>query len=75
MSRMSKDKPMKGLTKPVSMTAKSRTLGDRTFAAITAVEGLSLSKASSKRLTGMRQRKLSPGEQRAEVIRAYMSSK
>ncbi len=50
-------------------------LGDRTFAAITAVEGVRLSAASRKRLSDMNRRKLSPEEQRSEVIRAYVDAK
>jgi hypothetical protein len=50
-------------------------LGQRTFAAITAVEGISLSAASRKRLADMNKRKLSPDDQRAEVIRAYRDAK
>lgn len=48
-------------------------LGRKTFAAITAVEGLKLSVAGERRLaeTGM----LTPDQRRAEVIRAYMGSK
>lgn len=55
--------------------AESHVLGDRTFAAITAVEGISLSASSRDRIAAMRQRKLSPDEQRAEVIRAYSEAK
>ena len=50
-------------------------LGDRTFAAITAVEGVRLSAASRQRLSDMNRRKLSPEEQRSEVIRAYVDAK
>lgn len=50
-------------------------LGDKTFAAITAVEGLSLSAASRKRLADMKKRKLSHDEQRNAVIRAYVEAK
>jgi hypothetical protein len=50
-------------------------LGQRTFAAITAVEGISLSAASRKRLADMKKRNLSHDEQRLEVIRAYVDTK
>jgi hypothetical protein len=46
-------------------------LGEPTFAAITAVEGVSLSAASRQRLAAMRERNLTPAEQRDEVIRAF----
>lgn len=75
MPRNVKGEPIKGRVGSVGMSAESRTLGSKTFAAITAVEGLSISTASSKRLANMRKRKLSTGEQRAEVIRAYTSNK
>lgn len=52
-----------------------RTLGDRTFAAITAVEGLALSAASKKRLSIMKARKLTPAQKRAEILRAYSTHK
>jgi hypothetical protein len=50
-------------------------LGQRTFAAITAVEGISLTAASRKRLSDMKKRNLSPDEQRSEIIRAYQNTK
>ena len=50
-------------------------LGERTFAAISAVEGLGLSASSRKRLADMKKRKLSGDEQRSEVIRAYSATK
>ena len=52
----------------------SHIVGDSAFAAITAVEGLSLSEASRERLALLRRRKLSADEQRAEVIRAYSAA-
>lgn len=58
-----------------SLPVEKRVLGGETFAAITAVEGIKLSKASRMRLDQMQKRKLSPSEQRAEVIRAYLASK
>jgi hypothetical protein len=54
---------------------QSRILGDRTFAAITAVEGLALSAASKKRLATMKAKKLTPAQKRAEVLRAYRHNK
>ncbi len=57
------------------LSSTGHVLGDRTFAAITAVEGISLSPASRNRIASMRARKLSPDEQRSEVIRAYSEAK
>ena len=54
-----------------SINASSRVLGDRTFAAISAVEGLRLSAASKKRMSAMKEQKLTPAQKRAEVLRAY----
>jgi hypothetical protein len=54
---------------------ETHVLGDRTFAAITAVEGVQLSASSRKRLSEMNKRKLSADEQRSEVIRAYADAK
>jgi hypothetical protein len=54
------------------LPVENRTLGMETFAAITAVEGISLGAASRARLANMRDRRLSHGEQRAEIIRAYL---
>lgn len=53
----------------------SRLLGGKTFAAISAVEGLKLSAASKKRMTDMKAKGLSLDQQRAEVIRAYSPNK
>jgi len=53
------------------VNASSRILGDKTFAAITAVEGLKLSANSKKRMLVMKARKLTPAQKRAEVLRAY----
>ncbi len=50
-------------------------MGDETFAAISAVEGISLSVSSRQRLVSMRQRNLTTQEQRAEIIRAYSGTK
>ena len=49
----------------------ARVLGTRTFAAITAVEGLRLSASSRRRLDMLKASSLSPGERRAEVLRTY----
>jgi hypothetical protein len=57
------------------INAAARVLGDRTFAAITAVEGLKLSAASKKRMSAMKERRLTPGQKRAEVLRAYSPHK
>ena len=66
---------MKKTGKQLSGSGDSHILGQRTFAAITAVEGISLSPASRKRLADMKKRKLSHDEQRSEVIRAYVDAK
>ena len=66
---------MKKTGKELSGTGDGHVLGQRTFAAITAVEGISLSSASRKRLADMKKRKLSLDEQRTEVIRAYVDAK
>jgi hypothetical protein len=66
---------MKKTGKKLSGTGDGHVLGQRTFAAITAVEGISLSSASRKRLADMKKRKLSLDEQRTEVIRAYVDAK
>ncbi len=58
-----------------SLSVESRILGNETFAAIAAVEGMSLGSASRARLASMRERHLTHGEQRAEIIRAYLESK
>lgn len=55
-----------------SSQAKKTVLGSRAFTAITAVEGLSLSAASKKRLQYLQKDKtLSPAERRDAVVRAY----
>jgi hypothetical protein len=50
-------------------SAKSYVIGQRSFAAISAVEGLKLASASEVRLE--RTRSLSPEQRRAETIRAF----
>lgn len=66
---------MKKTAKRLGGTSESHVLGERTFAAIAAVEGISLSDASRKRLASMKKRKLTNDEQRSEVIRAYNEAK
>lgn len=66
---------MKKLSKKLGGNSPGIVLGERTFAAITAVEGLGLSASSRKRLAEMKKRKLSGDEQRSEVIRAYSAAK
>ncbi len=66
MPRLSKKRPI---------SAEARTLGERAFAAITAVEGIALSADSRHRLATMQSRNLSTQEQRAEIIRAYAGAK
>ena len=66
---------MKKTPKASASPARGHALGDRTFAAITAVEGISLSAASRKRLATMKKRKLTGDEQRTEIIRAYSQAK
>lgn len=61
--------------KRLGCTRDGHVLGDRTFAAITAIEGYSLSAASRKRFASMKKRKLTNEEQRSEVIRAYSETK
>lgn len=63
------------MAKPAKKIVADRVLGDQIFAAISAVEGISLSEASRNRLTSMRSRNLSAEEQRSEVIRAYSDAK
>lgn len=63
------------MSKKLSGNAQGVVLGERTFAAITAVEGISLNASSRKRLTEMKKRKLSGDEQRSEIIRAYLTAK
>jgi len=65
---------MKKMNKRLTV-ADGHVLGDKTFAAITAVEGMSLSPTSRKRLADMSRRNLSQDDQRKEVIRAYVSLK
>lgn len=62
-------------TKKASRETGSRVLGARVFAAISAIEGLKLTAAGKRRLDLMDERKLTPDERRAEVLRAYMAIK
>ncbi len=66
---------MKKIIKSVKGSSEGHVLGDRTFAAITAVEGISLSAASRQRLSSLKERRLTSEEQRTEVIRAYVKTK
>lgn len=66
---------MKKTTKRLGNSSENHVLGEQTFAAITAVEGISLSEASRKRLASMKKRKLTSEEQRSEIIRAYSEAK
>ena len=51
----------------------AKPLGARAIAAISAIEGLRLAKASKRRLKRLKSDKsLTPDERRAEVLRAYM---
>jgi hypothetical protein len=56
-----------------SRKPKSRVLGTKAFAAISAVEGLRLSATSRKRLDLLKASGLSAEERRAEVLRTYAS--
>ncbi|WP_316187740.1 MULTISPECIES: hypothetical protein [unclassified Bradyrhizobium] len=58
-----------------SINSSTRVLGDKTFAAISAVEGLKLGKASRDRLSSLDKAKLTPAQKRAEVLRAYVRPK
>lgn len=64
---------MKAKTKKPSARSlgADHVLGQRTFAAISAVEGVGLTAAGRKRLADMKKRKLSADQQRSEVISAY----
>jgi hypothetical protein len=65
---------MKKIDKGLKASGSGVVLGQRTFAAITAVEGIGLSAASRKRLSDLKKRKLSADDQRSEVIRAYQDA-
>lgn len=65
---------MKKIDRGLKASASGVVLGQRTFAAITAVEGIGLSAASRKRLSDLKKRKLSADDQRSEVIRAYQDA-
>jgi hypothetical protein len=66
---------MKKAVKQLVEKGQDHVLGERTFAAITAVEGISLSAASRKRLASMKKRKLTNEQQRSEIVRAYTETK
>ncbi|MBP8234523.1 hypothetical protein [Rhizorhabdus sp.] len=65
---------MKKINRGLKASDSGVVLGQRTFAAITAVEGIGLSAASRKRLSDLKKRKLSADDQRYEVIRAYQDA-
>ncbi len=54
-----------------ALKSKSTVIGRKAFTAITAVEGLALSKAGRKRVSGS----LTTEKKRAEVLKAYTGSK
>jgi hypothetical protein len=58
----------------VSQKKPAAVIGEKAFAAITAVEGLKLSDASSRRLQRLKSSGLSGDERRAEILRAYRSA-
>ena len=62
-------------TKKLTSGQPGLVLGDRVFAAITAIEGIKLGSASRSRLSELKKRKLSHSEQRAEIVRAYRGAK
>jgi hypothetical protein len=66
---------MKKTPKRLVSEGSGYVLGERTFAAISAVEGMKLNVASRKRLASMKKRKLSSEEQRSEIIVAYSGGK
>lgn len=53
---------------------KTHVLGARTFAAISAVEGLQLGSTSRKRLNELKGAGLSQDEKRAVILRAYKAT-
>lgn len=63
------------MKKALKRSSEGRILGDQTFAAISAVEGISLGAGSKKRLQDMKDRNLTSKQQRAEVIRVYRQAK
>lgn len=54
---------------------RSRILGRKAFAAITAVEGLYLSSESRKRLDALEAANISEAERRAAILKAYKGAK
>ena len=50
-------------------------IGTEAFAAITAVEGLTLSVESKSRLANLKAKGLNNDERRAEIIRAYRAAR
>ncbi|MDQ2859994.1 MAG: hypothetical protein M3T55_04545 [Pseudomonadota bacterium] len=65
---------MTKLARPKQPTARSRVVGQRTFAAITAVEGLRLAGDSRRRVAALIASGLSPERRRVEVMKAYGSA-
>lgn len=57
----------------VSQKKPTAVIGEKAFAAITAVEGLKLSDASRRRLQRLKSSGLPSEERRAEILRAYRS--
>lgn len=57
----------------VSQKKPKAVIGEKAFAAITAVEGLKLSDASRRRLQRLKSSGLPNEERRAEILRAYRS--
>jgi hypothetical protein len=66
---------MKKTSKRFVAEGNGYVLGERTFAAISAIEGMKLNAASRKRLASMKKRKLSSAAQRSEIIVAYTGGK
>lgn len=66
---------MKKASSTSRKSSADHVLGQRAFAAISAVEGLALSPVSLARLEDMEKRGLSQDQKRAEIIRAYRATK
>jgi hypothetical protein len=61
--------------KPMTRQSSKSVIGTKAFAAITAVEGLTLSAASKTRLANLKAKGLNNDERRAEIIRAYRAAR
>jgi hypothetical protein len=61
--------------KPMTRQSSKSVIGTKAFAAITAVEGLTLSAASKTRLANLKANCLNNDERRAEIIRAYRAAR